>query len=97
VLAANIERGKRIDARLRPLSDHARVRHYRRRGMIFAFDVDADPGFGRRYYRAALARGVLMRPIGNTVYLMPPYVLGEAEIELLGRVTREALEEALKP
>lgn len=95
VIAANAGLSQRIDARLRPLADHARVRHYRRRGMIFAFDVDADSGFGRRYYRAALARGVLMRPIGNTVYLMPPYVLGEPEIDLIGRVTGEALQEAL--
>jgi adenosylmethionine-8-amino-7-oxononanoate aminotransferase len=65
--------------------------------MIFAFDVDADPGFGRRYYRAALERGVLMRPIGNTVYLMPPYILGDAEIELLAGVVNAALNEALRP
>jgi adenosylmethionine-8-amino-7-oxononanoate aminotransferase len=97
VLAANAVLGERIDARLRPLADHPKVRHYRRRGMIFAFDIDADPGFGRRYYRAALARGVLMRPIGNTVYLMPPYILGEAEVDLLGRVVAEALQEALAP
>lgn len=97
VLAANQQRSERIDKRLRPLADHPRVRHYRRRGMIFAFDVDADPGFGRRYHRAALARGALLRPIGNTVYLMPPYVLGEAEIDLLGRVAEQALQEALSP
>jgi len=44
---------------------------------------------------------VLLRPIssdmGNTVYAMPPYVLGEAEIELLGRVAEQALQEALSP
>ncbi|MBI5786836.1 MAG: adenosylmethionine--8-amino-7-oxononanoate transaminase [Rhodocyclales bacterium] len=97
VLAANAVLGERIDARLRPLAGHPQVRHYRRRGMIFAFDVDADPGFGRRYYRAALERGVLMRPIGNTVYLMPPYVLGDAEIDLLAAVVDVALDEALRP
>ncbi len=95
VIAANRERSAKINARLAPLADHPRVRHYRHRGMIFAFDVDADPGFGRRYYRAALAHGVLQRPIGNTVYAMPPYVLGDAEIEMLARVTETALQEAL--
>ncbi|MBI4995588.1 MAG: adenosylmethionine--8-amino-7-oxononanoate transaminase [Rhodocyclales bacterium] len=95
VLAANAALGARIDARLRPLAAHPKVRHYRRRGMIFAFDVTADPGFGRRYYRAALERGVLMRPIGNTVYTMPPYVLGDEQVELLGRVAADALHEAL--
>jgi adenosylmethionine-8-amino-7-oxononanoate aminotransferase len=97
VIAANRQRATSIAARLSPLAEHPRVRHFRRRGMIFAFDVEADPGFGRRYYRIALERGVLMRPIGNTVYTMPPYVLGDEEIELLGSVAEAALLEALKP
>jgi len=97
VIAANARRGDRIDALLRPLAEHPQVRHYRRRGMIFAFDVDSDPDFGRRFYRAALARGVLLRPIGSTVYLMPPYVLTDAEIEHLCRGAGEALAEALRP
>ncbi len=97
VLAANIELGNRIEALLRPLAGQPQVRHNRRRGMIFAFDVDADAGFGRRFYRAALSRGALLRPIGNTVYLMPPYVLTDNEIELLCRVVGEALDEALTP
>jgi adenosylmethionine-8-amino-7-oxononanoate aminotransferase len=97
VLAANVKRGDRIDALLRPLADHPKVRHYRRRGMIFAFDVDSDPGFSRRYYRAALEHGVLLRPINNTVYLMPPYVLNDAEIDLLCRVVGAVLEETLTP
>jgi adenosylmethionine---8-amino-7-oxononanoate aminotransferase len=97
VIAANRERAAKIATRLVPLANHPQVRHFRSRGMIFAFDVEADPGFGRRYYRAALERGVLMRPIGNTVYTMPPYVLGDEEIELLGSVVEVALQEALTP
>ena len=101
VLKANTAASDRIDALLRPLADHPRVRHYRRRGMIFAFDVDADAGFGRRFYRESLARGVLLRPIsndmGNTVYLMPPYILDAAQIELLCQVAGEALVAALAP
>ena len=95
VLAANVERSTRIDARLLSLTDHPRIRHYRRRGMIFAFDVGGDPAFGHRFYRAALERGVLVRPIANTVYLMPPYVLDEAEIEHLCGGIANALESVL--
>jgi adenosylmethionine-8-amino-7-oxononanoate aminotransferase len=41
--------------------------------MIAAFDVlSDDPHFGRRFYRQALAASLLLRPIGNTVYFMPP-------------------------
>ncbi len=97
VLATNRVKSDRMDALLRPLADHPAVRHYRRRGMIFALDVDADTGFGRRFHRAALDRGVLLRPIGNTIYLMPPYVLDEEQTELLCRVTGEALASALRP
>lgn len=97
VLKANTVKSDRIDALLRPLADHPRVRHYRRRGMIFAFDVDADAGFGRRFYRESLDRGALLRPIGNTVYLMPPYILDDTQIELLCRVAGEALVAALAP
>jgi len=95
VLVANTAKAERIDALLRPLAAHPQVRHYRRRGMIFAFDVDADAGFGRRFHRAALERECLLRPIGNTVYLMPPYILDDAEIEQLCRVVGEALDAAL--
>jgi adenosylmethionine---8-amino-7-oxononanoate aminotransferase len=95
VLAANRTTSARLDALLRPLAARPSVSHYRRRGMIFAFDVASDAGFSRRFYRAALAREVLLRPIGNTVYLMPPYILDDQEIEQLCRVVGESLEQAL--
>ena len=50
--------------------------------MILAFDVvDAAPDFAQRFFTAALEAGVLLRPIGNTVYFMPPYVLDQALTE----------------
>jgi hypothetical protein len=55
--------------------------------MIAAFDVDTDdPYFSRKFYRAALDREALIRPIGNTVYLMPPYVVSDDEIAHLGPI-----------
>ncbi|MDQ5918481.1 MAG: adenosylmethionine---8-amino-7-oxononanoate aminotransferase [Pseudomonadota bacterium] len=96
VLHANKARGDLLESLLRPLADHPQVRHFRRRGMILAFDVDADPGFGRRFYREALARELLLRPMGNTVYFMPPYILGEDDTTFLARNAAAALEAALK-
>jgi adenosylmethionine---8-amino-7-oxononanoate aminotransferase len=76
VLAANVERAAMIDAFLAPLHAHERVRNARRIGMIWAWDIaDAPAAFARRYARHALAHGVLLRPIGATLYAMPPYVL----------------------
>lgn len=64
--------------------------------MILAFDVDTtDPKFSRRFYRAALEREALIRPIGNTVYLMPPYIVSDEEIAHLGQAVETGLTEAL--
>ncbi len=95
IISRNVVLSDRLDDALAPVSRHPHVRNYRRRGMIFAFDVDADACFGRRFHRAALETELLLRPIGNTVYLMPPYILDDAEIAHLGRATANALEAAL--
>jgi len=95
VLAANRQLAKKLANVMAPLAAHPQVRHLRQRGMILAFDVEADAGFSRRFYRAALAREALVRPLGNTVYLMPPYILDDAEVEHLGQAVSSALEEAL--
>ncbi|TXG93021.1 MAG: adenosylmethionine--8-amino-7-oxononanoate transaminase [Rhodocyclaceae bacterium] len=96
VLVQNQARGDRLEALLAPLAAHEKVRHFRRRGMILAFDVDADPGFGRRFYREALARELLLRPMGNTVYFMPPYILGDNDADFLAAGASAALEAALQ-
>ncbi len=95
VLARNQARGDTLERLLRPLADHPQVRHFRRRGMILAFDVEADTGFGRRFYREALARELLLRPMGNTVYVMPPYILSDDDAAFLAAGAAAALEAAL--
>ena len=49
----------------------------------------------RAAFRAGLEREVLLRPIGNTVYFMPPYVISDEECALLVTRTREALDVVL--
>ena len=64
--------------------------------MIAAFDVTTDdPYFSRRFYRAALDNEALIRPIGNTVYLMPPYIVSDDEIAHLGQAIACALDTSL--
>lgn len=80
VLARNQATAARLHRQFEALNHHPRVRHARHLGMIWAWDVPSElPDFARRYARHALARGVLLRPIGSTVYAMPPYVIDEAE------------------
>ncbi|MHB1676142.1 MAG: adenosylmethionine--8-amino-7-oxononanoate transaminase [Sulfuriferula sp.] len=92
VLASNMRKADYLDAAAAPLREHTRVANFRRTGMIWAFDVvDADADFARDFYLAALAQDLLLRPIGNTVYFMPPYVITEAEIDYLLAGTLAAL------
>jgi len=96
VLVANQEKSRKIAAALAPLAEHPQVSHLRQRGMIAALDVNTDdPHFSRKFYRAALSREALIRPIGNTVYLMPPYIVSDEEIGLLGTAIMGALSDAL--
>jgi adenosylmethionine-8-amino-7-oxononanoate aminotransferase len=63
---------------------HTRVRNFRHLGMIWAFEVaDVKPGFASRLHQAALAKGAFIRPIGNTVYVMPPYVTSADDMRYL--------------
>jgi len=81
VIAANRIRATEFSRMLAEVADHPRVRHFRHLGMIWAFDVvDATPGFSTRFHQAALAQGAFIRPIGGTVYVMPPYVTSADEM-----------------
>ncbi|MBW8459271.1 MAG: adenosylmethionine--8-amino-7-oxononanoate transaminase [Thiobacillus sp.] len=84
VIAANRSKSIEFTAALAEVAAHPRVRHFRHLGMIWAFDVaDATPGFSTRFHRAALALGMFIRPIGHTVYVMPPYVTGADDMRSL--------------
>jgi adenosylmethionine-8-amino-7-oxononanoate aminotransferase len=93
VLAQNRKLAQAINAACEPIANHPRVRRFRHLGMIWAFEVaDAPSGFARRFFTEALKEELLLRPIGDTVYFMPPYVLGEEEIDRLARGTRAILD-----
>jgi adenosylmethionine-8-amino-7-oxononanoate aminotransferase len=96
VLVKNRSRAEALTAALEPLTQHPQVRHFRNRGMIWAFDIaDAAPDFSRRFFAAALEREILLRPIGNTVYLMPPYILDDDTTAFLAGRTIATLESVL--
>ncbi|MFC4160170.1 adenosylmethionine--8-amino-7-oxononanoate transaminase [Chitinimonas lacunae] len=81
VLADNQAKAAAVADDFARLAAHPRVAHARHCGMIWAFDVvGAQPGFASRFFAAALERELLLRPVGNTVYLMPPYVISVEEL-----------------
>jgi len=100
VIAANRQKSHMIASAFASLKDDARVKHVRQQGMIFAFDAVVDDAerastFSRRFFSAALQQELLMRPIGRSVYLMPPYILSEEEIALLAQKTMNVFEEVM--
>ncbi|MEW6132739.1 MAG: aspartate aminotransferase family protein [Pseudomonadota bacterium] len=93
VIAANRSKAEVFSAQLDPVRKHARVTNFRHLGMIWAFDVaDAKPGFARAFAEGALAQGVLLRPIGSTVYFMPPYVIEEPHMAQLAKAAATLLD-----
>lgn len=96
VITANRHRAEVFTTQLQPLRHHPRVRHFRQLGMLWALDVHEAPAdFSRRFFAAALEREILLRPIGNTVYFMPPYVLDEKNGQLLAERALAALDAVL--
>ena len=94
VLARNRERAAALSQALAPLADDPRVEHLRRQGMIWAFDVreeSAGARFAERFHLAGRDHGLLIRPIGRTVYLMPPYVFDADLAAWLGQRTLATL------
>ena len=93
VIEANRAKAARWTALAAPIEAHARVRHFRQSGMIWAFDVDTErPDFARWCFAEGLAREMLLRPIGRTVYFMPPYIVTDDEFALLVARTVEILD-----
>ncbi len=95
VLAQNRERAAALSQALAPLADDPRVEHLRRQGMIWAFDVrEASAGarFAERFHLAGRDQGLLIRPIGHTVYLMPPYAFDADLAAWLGQRTLATLD-----
>ncbi|MFM9916480.1 MAG: adenosylmethionine--8-amino-7-oxononanoate transaminase [Rhizobacter sp.] len=100
VLQRNRDTGSLLTAALaKGLANDERIEHMRQRGMVWAFDVrepEAGVRFAERFHLAARLQGLLMRPIGRTVYLMPPYLLDEEHAAYLAERTVATLNATLK-
>ena len=105
VLARNRATAARMAELAEPFASHRHVADVRQAGMIVAFELASDgrgrtpfPGaqkVGLKAYRAALERGVVLRPLGDVLYWMPPYCIDDAQLTLLAETTRSAIEEAV--
>jgi len=105
ILVRNKTTAARMAAMAAGFSDHPQVADVRQAGMMVAFELTrngdkrtpfpSSARIGLRAYRAALARGVVLRPLGDVLYWMPPYCVDDSQLELLAQVTRAAIDEAV--
>jgi adenosylmethionine-8-amino-7-oxononanoate aminotransferase len=101
VLDCNRALSRRMGEAAAPFADHPHVAEVRQTGMILAIEMvkhkpsrepfDWRERRGLKVYRHGLERGVLLRPLGNVVYFMPPYVIKPEEIEFMAKVAWEGV------
>lgn len=93
VLETNKVKANYLNDAAQVLSSHPKVRNFRNCGMIWAFEVDSDDvQFSQKFFQAGLAQRLLLRPLDNTVYFMPPYIVTEEEIDMLVDGTVQVLD-----
>ena len=101
VLANNRQLASTMAAAVSELQAHPHVAEVRQTGMILAIEMikhkntrEAYPWQERRglkVYQNALQQGVLLRPLGNVVYFMPPYLINSDEIHLMAKVAIDGI------
>jgi len=106
VLGRNRTLARRMAEAAAHLADHPHVAEVRQTGMILAIEMVRDKTTrepypwqerrGLRVYRHALSRGVLLRPLGNVIYFMPPYVISPEEIQFMATVATEGIDLATR-
>jgi adenosylmethionine---8-amino-7-oxononanoate aminotransferase len=104
VIAHNRALADRMAKATAGLADHPHVAEVRQTGMILAIETVKDRKSGERFdwrqrrgllaYEYALSQGALLRPIGNVIYLMPPYVIEPEQVDWLAGVARGAVDAA---
>ncbi len=101
VLNRNHALAEHMARAIAPLCDHPHVGEVRQTGMIAAIEMVKNRGTrepypwqerrGRLAYRQALERGAILRPLGDVMYFMPPYVIKPEEIDRLAAIATEAI------
>ena len=83
-------------------AEHPHVAEVRQRGMILAIELVKNKATreaypcqerrGLRIYQHGLEKGVLLRPLGNVIYFMPPYVITPEEIQLMAEMAWQGIQ-----
>lgn len=100
------EKGKYLNKRAKEVfKGKEYIGEFRQLGMIGAIelvqnskkeDFPAGERAGYEIYKIALKKGALLRPLGNTIYFMPPYIITYDEIDKMLEICRDSIEEYMK-
>lgn len=77
---------------------YANVENIRVLGTIFAFEIKRENtesyygDFRNKAYAFFIENGIILRPVGNTIYIIPPYVTGNEQLEIIYKTIEKALE-----
>jgi len=94
ILVRNSEKALYIKGKLECFRELPNVKEVRQQGMVTAIELqgyDAKERIGLKIYEYALGEGVLLRPLGNVIYFMPPYIITEEEIDKMMDVAYEGI------
>ena len=105
-----VENNKKLSLHMKKcfesLNDHPHVSDVRQKGMVLAIELvknkkkrlayDWKERRGIKAYLHGLKNNVLMRPLGNVLYFMPPYVITKKEISFVSEIMKEGVDEATK-
>lgn len=94
ILAGNRARQAFLNQHSHILMQHEKINHFRNLGMAWAFEVSTtDHHFAQTFRQMAWKNGLLLRPLGHTVYFMPPYSITEEEMLFLLNNTLKTIEQ----
>ncbi|MCF6205762.1 MAG: adenosylmethionine--8-amino-7-oxononanoate transaminase [Sulfurovum sp.] len=94
VICNNIKKSAYLAQRLERFKNLPNVKETRQQGMVAAVELsgyDPKERIGLKIYRYGLENGVLLRPLGNVIYFMPPYIITKAEIDRMMEVAYEGI------
>lgn len=106
VIEANLQLAHCMAQAAQRFNDHPHVAEVRQTGMILAIELVKNKHTkepyawqerrGLKVYHYALSQGVLIRPLGNVIYFMPPYVITEQQLTFLAEITWQAINHTVK-
>lgn len=95
VIEKNMEKSKYLNEKVREMiKDIPYISEYRQIGLIGAIELaplDSKKRIGYEIYKIALEKGVILRPLGNIIYFMPPFIISREEINKVVSVARESI------